>query len=82
MCLPNALTMSRWPPQEVCLAVQAGAAGLPLQQALQELPSGTSCTSCGRAVQVPLLLLRYCCSRCCVSHWQGRLSASRVSGCA
>lgn len=39
-------------PQELCLAVQAGAVGVSLEQALPALPGGSTCTSCGRPVQV------------------------------
>jgi hypothetical protein len=38
--------------QELCLAIQAGAAGVSLEQALPELAGGSPCTSCGRPVQV------------------------------
>jgi hypothetical protein len=38
--------------QELCLAIQAGAAGVSLERALPALPGGSTCTSCGRPVQV------------------------------
>ena len=37
--------------QELCLALQSGASGMSASDALRQLPLGTTCTTCGRAVQ-------------------------------